>query len=543
MTDSPDRVYVGRIFTGSRAMPWAEAVAIGGARVVAIGRIGDVLSQAPQGVEVIELGSRLMSPAFEDAHIHVLEGSLFYLDCDLHDIPAEGYAAAVATRVAELPDGAWLRGGGWSMAAFGPSGPLAQDLDVLTGDRPAYLTARDGHSAWVNTAVLQRAGIDAHTPDPDGGIIVRDERGNPTGTLHETAMKLASRLLPAYSPQDRLQAILMGQQRLLEAGITGWCEARVDPDMIPVWRDFASHGDRVSRVSLAQHWNPALGMDQLDGILAAREEFDAANGVAASSVKLFVDGILENGTAALHESYCGCPGERGRPLFTPEEVNEVTRACASHGLQMHFHAIGDRAVSMALDACEAARRDSGDRDLRHQIAHIQVVRPSELSRFAALGVLPNAQALWACRDEQMTSLCLPALGPERGDWQYPFRSLVSEGAALVMGSDWRVSSFNPLEQIQVAVTRQPLGSPHSDPLVTDQRLDVMDAMLAFTSGSARANHHEDSGELLPGMLADYVILDRDPFSVPASEIADITVMETAREGRIVFSNQGEGARV
>ena len=145
MTDSPDRVYVGRIFTGSRAMPWAEAVAIGGARVVAIGRIGDVMSQAPQGAEVIELGSRLMSPAFEDAHIHVLEGSLFYLDCDLHDIPPERYSAAIAARAAELPTGAWLRGGGWSMAAFGPQGPAAQDLDVLTGDRPAYLTARDGH--------------------------------------------------------------------------------------------------------------------------------------------------------------------------------------------------------------------------------------------------------------------------------------------------------------------------------------------------------------------------------------------------------------
>ena len=536
----------GHVHTVDDAAPWAEAVAVVGERIAAVGSVGDVAAWIGPRTRVVDLSDRLLLPGFQDAHVHPISGGMDLLECDLRECDGRGEVlAAIAKYAAAHPEKAWIVGSGWYMADFPHGTPRREDLDVILPDRPAFFPNRDGHSTWVNSRALEIAGIDASTPDPADGRIERDPDGGPTGTLHEGAANIVERLLPPRTADDWLEAFLTGQAYLHRLGITAWQDAIVRPADLAVYRRAAETGRLTARVEAALWWERERGAEQVAEFLEASRSI-AAGRLRANSVKLMLDGVAETYTASMLTPYLDGKGSttanRGIDFIDPEELKEhVTRIDAA-GLQPHFHALGDRAVRNALDAVEAARAANGMSDTRPHLAHIQVVHPDDVPRFGRLGAVANAQPLWACHDPQMDDLTIPFLGDERATWQYPFGSLLRAGARLAMGSDWAVSTPNPLVEIEVAVNRV-IRHPRIPPVpfLPAERLTLEQAIRAFTLGSAYVNHLDDeTGSIAVGKLADLTIVDRDAFAADAGPIGDARVLGTLVGGALVYEDADLG---
>jgi predicted amidohydrolase YtcJ len=428
------------------------------------------------------------------------------------------------------------------MSAFGPAGPTAAELDAVVGDRPALLVNRDHHGAWVSTAALRLAGVDASTPDPPDGRIERSADGHPTGSLHEGAMNLVNRHVPPTSEEEQDRGLMVAQEYLHSLGITAWQDAILGSyagaaDPAPAYLRAALDGRLTARVRGALWWRRDAGLDQVEELLERRVTYSVGR-LSAASVKIMQDGVVENYTAALSRSYLdghGSPtGNTGLSFVEPTALAEAVTRLDAEGFQVHVHAIGDRAVAEALDAFAAARAANGPSAGRHHIAHLQVVAPGDRRRFADLGVTANIQALWAVNDDAMTEMTLPFIDAELAGWQYPFGSLSAAGARLAAGSDWPVSTPDPLAALHVAVNRVLPGSG-SAPLLGEERLGVEQAFAAYTSGSARVNHLDETGVLAPGALADLAVLDRDPFDGDPLAIAETRVVATYVDGSPVFS--------
>jgi predicted amidohydrolase YtcJ len=501
-------------------------------RIVAVG-------EGLDGDEVVEVP--FLSPGFTDAHVHPIQGGLERLRCDLSEgSNREEYLATIETYAEANPDAEWILGGGWAMPAFPGGTPTAADLDPVTAGRPAYLPNRDHHGAWVNSRALEIAGIDEHTPDPPDGRIERDADGRPTGTLHEGATSLVSRFLPRTAGEDYYAALMAGQGYLHSVGVTSWQDAIVGAysgmdDPASTYEAAAANGDLRSHVVGALWWERRLGVEQVAELVGRREAMTGGR-FRATTVKIMQDGVAENGTAAMLTPYldrCGhATTNTGHSFLPAEAIRDAVRALDAAGFQVHVHAIGDRGAREALDAFQGL--DGPDhRDLRHHVAHLQLVHPDDVPRFARLGVAANMQMLWACLDDQMADLTIPFLGEERTRWQYPFGDLHRAGARLVAGSDWPVSTPDPVQAIHVGVTRR---DPESDreAFLPDQALSLETAWSAYTSGSAWANHRDDAGVLRPGAVADLVVLDRDPFAGPPEEIAETRVVSTWIDGSLVY---------
>lgn len=537
----------GEVFTPDSPRPRAQAVAVRDGRIVAVGgaEVEDLIGPR---TEIVDLGGRLLVPGFQDAHVHPVWGGLDMLRCDLSQAAtAEEYLATIARYARSRPDDAWVLGGGWQMSAFPGGTPTAAALDAVVADRPAFFPNRDGHGAWVNSRALQLAGIDRDTPDPGDGRIERDAAGNPTGTLHEGAMSLVNRLLPPEPPERLVEALLVGQRHLHSFGITAWQDAIVATsygdagDPLPAYLSTAASGALTARVVGALWWDRSRGLEQIDDLVAAR----AASTVGrfrATTIKIMQDGVAENFTAAMLEPYCDGHGNAtandGISFVEPGLLREAAARLDALGFQLHFHAIGDRAVRECLDAVEAARAANGPSGNRHHISHIQVVHPDDIPRFRALDVTANMQMLWAALEPQMVDLTLPFLGEPRSSWQYPFGDLLRSGAALAAGSDWSVSSPNPLAAIHVAVNRRSAPSEWEGdyaPFLPEQALDLQTALTAYTAGSARVNGFDDTGSIRVGALADLALLDRDPFGAPPEEIGLTEVLGTWVGGRRVYA--------
>jgi predicted amidohydrolase YtcJ len=390
------------------------------------------------------------------------------------------------------------------------------------------------------------AGVTATTPDPADGRIEREADGSPQGTLHEGAANLVRRLVPPFTAARWEEAILAAQAYLHGFGITAITDAWVTAEHLPAYRALAERGDLTLRTALSLWWDRGGGLEQLAWLEEARRAATARR-LRASTVKLMLDGVLENFTGALLEPYLDAAGRAtdnaGIDFIDPARLaREIAPALDAAGFQLHFHAIGDRAVRSALDAVAAVRRANGPRDRRPHVAHLQVVHPADIPRFAALGVGATMQPIWAVHEAQMRDLTIPFLGPERSGWQYPFRSLERAGARLVGGSDWSVSTPNVLQEVEVAVNRFAPGSRGVEPpFLPDERLDLGSALAAFTTGAAWANRLEaETGTLEPGKLADLVVLDRDVFDRGAGEIGDARVLLTLSDGVAVYADPAFG---
>ncbi|MFJ9105964.1 amidohydrolase [Streptomyces sp. NPDC102405] len=546
MSHTADLVLTGGpVHTVDPARSRATAVAVRDGRIAAVGH-DEVRELIGPRTEVVDLAGKLLLPGFQDAHVHPQGAGLELGLCHLADTvdPAE-YLRRIKAYADQHPDAEWITGGGWSLEAFPGGAPTAVALDAVVSDRPVFLPNRDHHGAWVNSRALERAGIDSRTPDPVDGRIERDADGNPTGMLQEGAVHLVGRLVPDPTPQDQLAALLRAQAVLHSYGVTAWQDAIVGAyanmtDPAPTYQAALDRELLTARVVGALWWDRERGAEQIPELVARREELHRGR-FRATTVKVMQDGIAENHTAAMLDPYltgCGCSSDNsGISFVEPGELRKYVTELDASGFQVHFHALGDRAVREALDAVESARAANGWRDTRHHLAHLQVVHPHDVPRFRTLGASANLQMLWAAHEPQMDELTLPFLGAERGTRQYPFGDLLRAGATLAAGSDWPVSSPDPLQAIHVAVNRIAPDAPAGTPeFLPEQRLDLGTALAAYTAGSAYVNHLDDiAGSITVGKSADLVVLDRDPFAGPPEEIAATRVLETFVDGRRVHA--------
>ena len=524
----------GSVFDGTAFLAPGTSVLVSGDRVTAVGTGLDA-----GGADIVDLAGGTLLPGFLDAHAHPVLGGVQLLGCDLTEAStAAQYLDIVARYAAAHPDLAWIAGGGWSLPAFPGGVPTAAQLDTVVPDRPVFLQNCDGHGGWVNSKALELAGITRDTLDPADGRIERDATGDPVGMLQEGAMALVRRLIPPDTDEDRYRGLLAAQDYLLSLGITGWQDAIVgsgfvEDDVAGSYQRAASAGTLRADVVGALWWRRHEGLEQLPELLHRRAH-DGRDGFRLTSVKMMLDGVAENHTAAMLDPYLdshGCASENsGLDFIDPAELPRYVTALDGAGFQVHFHALGDRAVRNALNAVAAARAANPNGGIRHHLAHLQVVHPADIARFAALGATANIQPLWAVAEEQMTELTIPFLGATRAAWQYPFGDLVASAAHLAAGSDWPVSSPNPLLGIHVAVNRA-LPETADDPFLPGQAIGRETALTAYTSGTALVNGVSGSaGRIRRGYDASFAITDADLTVIADHEICRASVTQTWVQG-------------
>ncbi|KWR70152.1 peptidase M38 family protein [Arthrobacter sp. W1] len=542
-------MYSDIIFTGGsiRTMDPAQqvvsAMGVRGGKITALG--SKALNTRGPATEVVDLGHQTLLPGFHDAHIHPLLGGLQMMNCNLDGVHSlSDYQQIIRNFSVSRPDLEWIQGSGWYGDVFNGGYPTRDLLDELVPDRPAYLLSHDAHGAWVNSLALERAGITDSTPDPEGGIILRDASGTATGMLMERATDLVASLLPLPDESDVEQALLAAQDYLHSLGIVAWQDAAVGqalgvPDVYEGYRRLDQSGRLTASVTGALWWHADQGLDQLPFLLQRKD--DVGTRFASSAVKLMLDGVCENLTASLTRPYAGHTGNRGLRLIDPYELKGIAVALDANGFDMHLHAVGDQAVHDALVALQLPQRPGWQP--RHQLAHVDVIQPQDLSLFARTGAIANIQALWARQDPVLVETKLPFLDQCHQDMHFAFESLHAAGVPLAMGSDWPVSSPDPLWAIHTAVNRTAPGNdPHAQdersqtqPLLPHEAITLAQALQAQTAGAAFAGRQEaQRGRLQIGLQADFAVLDTDPFNVEAHDLGEIKVEQTWIDGRIVY---------
>lgn len=517
------------VFTGGAIWTGAEVT---GALAVTDGRISAVGADALRRPgTLVDLGGGFLMPSFGDGHAHPLFGGLEAQGPQIKGLTTvPDIVAEVARYAAEHPELEWIAGGSYDPSLV-PGGDFdARWLDEAVPDRPVALRAYDYHTVWCNTAALERAGIGPGTPDPAIGWIVRRADGSPLGTLREwQACDLVLDLVPGKSADELVEGLAEAGRTMSSAGITWVQDAWVEPPMVDAYLEAERRGALAFRANLAFRADPETWRDQRAEFAALRERVAGSRLVTAATVKFFADGVIEGGTAAMLTPYEDAPHSCGMPVWEPAALADAVAAFDADGFQVHIHAIGDLGVRASLDAVERAVRENPARDRRPVIAHTQLVDPSDLPRFAELGVIANFEPLWAQLDPLQTELTIPRLGPERAALQYPMGSLLRLGAAVSFGSDWPVSSHEPLLGIRVAATRQTLDG--SGPWIPEERLTVEQALRAQTAGVAYQAFAEHRwGTLAPGMEADLVWLAADPRTTDPLDVHRIPVLGTWLSG-------------
>jgi predicted amidohydrolase YtcJ len=530
----------GAVYTVDGARSWAQAVAIRGGRIVYVGTDAGIASLVGARTRVVDLRGRMLLPGFQDVHIHPISGGIQANSCDLSGAKTiEEYVAAVRKYAAAHPEEAWITGGGWLMSTFGPGGRARRELlDAAVPDRPVYLSSSDGHTVWVNTRALELAHITADTPDPPDGRIDRDPQTHqPLGTLQEGASAPVDAVLPQPTTAQRIAGLEYTVRLLNGYGITAIQDASVSEEDLKTYRALERRGALSLHVVAAQWWEHTEGLEQIARFERLRREYRSAL-VDPGTVKIMQDGVMENYTAVLLEPYQQIPGEvRGIPMVEPALLREAVTRLDAAGFQVHFHTIGDGAVREALDAIAAARAHNGDLGHRHHLAHLELIDPADVPRFRELGAAANFQPLWAFADDYVTQLTLPFLGTERSGRLYPIGSLYRSGAVVAFGSDWSVSSANPLEELQVAVTRMDPAGSTTEPFLPHERIGLPEALAAFTINAAWVNRLEkETGSIEVGKRADLLVLDRNLFAIPPTEISHTRALVTLFGGRVVHGD-------
>ena len=538
----------GHVYTADAQSPEAEAVVIEGDTIVYVGSHQGAERYRTPATRVISTEGKMVLPGFHDAHLHTFMGGRSLVGCDVANAPDIESTEAILKSCLAASTSSWLVAEGLNLAFFGESGPRLDWLNAIAGDRPMLLRASDGHSVAVNTALLQMANISATTATPPSGVIERDEFGAPSGTFRESAMALVEQVLPQLTEQARLNVMRTAIDAINEVGITSVFDAWVGASDIAAYRTLEAQNDlnvRV-RVALAYGYGDLFSVDTPIVYERQLKDREALSGdrFTLAAVKLFIDGVLEGETAALVSPYLHTPGYQGELTYPQAELNDIVANLANNDLQVFTHAVGDGGVRAILNAFEFAEQTHGRKDLRHHISHLQLIHPDDHGRFAALNVVANFQALWAVPDEWIIDLNLPVVGLDRVHRMYPIASIAESGATLVGGSDWNVSSLNPLDAIEVAVLRQDWQA--NDALTNDElsQLDVLnrservdlDTMLkAYTINAAWSMHQEAlTGSLTPGKRADIVVLSEDLFAIPPQLISTVKVEKTFIDGQLVY---------
>jgi predicted amidohydrolase YtcJ len=526
------------IYTVDKERSWAQAIAIADDKIVFVGADVDIEPYIESDTVVIDLDGKMVLPGFVDAHAHPSHAMDFVGNISLYSLDSlDAYEAAIADFVESHPDREFYRGSGWADTLFPNLGPSKKILDALIPDRPVALVSYDGHSRWVNSVAMERSGITKDTPDPEGGRIERDpDNGEPSGVLRETAMKLVDKVIPDYSLEERKHGLLAYQEMATSVGITLTHDAMLDAGCIEAFNALAEEGKLKMRFRGSITMDPDKDIGpQIKTVLQERTK-NAHPFFQTNAAKIFVDGVVEGGTAYLFEPYAHKPDFRGEPIWEPELLNYTSVALDKENLQIHLHVIGDAAAHITLDALEQAQVLNGKRDSRHLVTHLQLVAPEDIRRFKQLDIVGVPQPFWFKIDEYYRELALPYLGKERADVQYPMQSFIDAGVVMASASDFPVTiPFDPLIAIQTGMTRSGFDRESNEVLWSDERVGLEDMIQSFTYSGAYANFLEnETGSIEVGKQADIIVLDQNLFEIPVSEIAKTKVLMTLVDGKDVY---------
>lgn len=524
----------GKIWTAESASTFVEAVAIRENRITHAGKTDEVVTQKGETTRVVNLQGRLVLPGFNDAHIHFLGGAMGLAEVDLSDARSGAeIVRAVAEYAKQHPDKAWITGRGWQYTWF-PSGlPTAEDLAGMMEDRPVYLRAYDGHSAWANQKAFALAGVTADTKVKGQGSIVLGYRRKPTGALLEAAQDLVSDVVPKASREEKLDALRAGLKMAAQLGITSLQNASGNDEELSLYLELQRRGELTVRYAAALSVDEFTPQADMDTFALRRTQLEKNPMVRADAIKFMLDGVIESHTAAMLENYDDVP-EAGDFAIPLADYRRLVGQLDQSGFRLYTHAIGDRAVREALNAYEAAQAENSPRPRRHRIEHIETIHPEDIPRFATLGVLPSMEPIHA--DPGTSGVWQKAIGEERLPFSFAWASLLGARATLVFSSDWPACiDVNPLRGIHVAVNRRtPEGFP-PEGWIAGQRISVGQALLAYTRAGAYASFEEDKkGQIKPGMLADLVVLSDDLFSIDPMRIASAKVVMTVFDGRLIY---------
>jgi predicted amidohydrolase YtcJ len=530
----------GGIYTVDADRSVAEAAAIRDGVFVLVGDNTEVDTLIGPKTRIIDLAGRWALPGFHDAHVHPTTGGYALLGCDLEGLDSVEAIISKVTDCAADGGTGWLEGHAFNLGLFGQDGPNKSLLDAIDTKLPIILWGAGGHNAWANSRALELAGITAGTMDPPLGVIERDPDGSPSGTLRETGQELVRAVMPKPSLETNTEALQAGINHLNSLGITSFIDASVGREDYQAYQATERAGELTARVvtcltyesGFAKHYG-----DEFENVLSSRTDYESER-LNNDCIKLFLDGVLEGETAALLDPYLGPHANRGELILSPDDLDAAVTRFDGLGLQVHMHAIGDRAVRSGLDAIEAARAVNGVTDNRHHISHLQLISVEDIERFAGLDASANFQALWAYPDDWIMKLNLPVLGEERVQGMYPVASVERAGGRIVGGSDWNVSSANPLVAIETAVRRQDALQVQGPVLNENERVSLASMIDAYTINAAWLMHHEDrTGSIEVGKRADFVVLDRDLFRIAVTEIDEVQVVMTLLDGEIIYLNQ------
>jgi hypothetical protein len=536
--ESADLVIVhGKVYPGGGA-PLAEALAVRGNQILAVGTTAEIEKYRTEETEVLNARGGAVLAGFNDAHVHFLSGGESLDRVNLFEAETvEEAQSAIREFAAAGGNRPWVLGRGWLYGTFPGGLPTRAQLDEVVWDRPALMECYDGHTAWVNSKALALAGITASTPDPPNGLIVRDAKGEPTGVLKESAQRLVADLLPKPSRDEKLELIRKAVRHAQSFGVTSVQNAGMTPDEFELYAELERRGELGVRMYAALSAPP--GFSEEDGVRYEEllKRYPGTPLLKTGAVKMFADGVIESRTAALLEPYAN-QDTTGIANYTVEEMNRIVALMDGKGWQIWIHAIGDRGIRMALDAYERAAEvnPAPARGRRHRIEHIESVSAADIPRFGKLGVIASMQPFHASPISNVLDVWAVNLGPERASRAWAWKRIQDAGARLAFGTDFPVVGIDPRPGIHTALTRTTLDGKPQGGFVSGERLPLANVLDSWTTGSAYASFEEGrKGTLAPGMLADVIVLARNVFTWPVEKVKDFEVMITVFDGKIVYS--------
>lgn len=523
----------GKFWTGNEVK--ISAVAISRNKIVAVGDQQSLKKYIGKETKQVDLQGKFVMPGVNDSHIHFLGSSLGLFQVDLTDAKTLEDAQAIILKFAqENPNIPWITGTGWQYSIF-PNArlPLKSDIDAVVKDRPVFLRAYDGHTAWANSKAIETAGVTDKTEFTGFGEIVRDEKGNPSGTFKEGAMSLISRNLPLVTKERNLEALKRGMERAKSLGITSIQNAHGSLGEVELYDELLQKGELTLRTSFAFSVNPKTTQAEIDKIAEASKKYNSPM-LRVKAIKIAVDGVIESYTAAMLEPYTNKPETSGSPSYTQEQLNKVVAMADKAGLQVYIHAIGDRGVRMALNSFENAIRLNGKRDSRFRIEHIETIQAIDMQRFIKLGVIASMEPIHA--DPGTIDVWSAAIGENRTSRGFAWRALERAGAKLIFSSDHPASiTISPWRGIHNAINRQTIEGTPPNGWYPEHRVSLNTALSAYTINGAYASFEEKTkGKIAVGMLADLVVLDKSPFEIPSSQLGKLEVVKTIFDGKVIF---------
>jgi predicted amidohydrolase YtcJ len=532
-----------RIYTLSPRQRWAEALAIRDGHILSFGNDREIARFRGSKTKVIDAQHHLVLPGFTDSHLHFLEGALQMAQVDLSDLHSIKEIQAAVKKYADgHPNEPWILGGGWMYEVFGASAlPDKKYLDEVVPDRPVLLDCFDGHSSWANSKALELAGITRATPDPPNGTFVRDPKtGEPTGALKEFAEDKIKEKIPPVSRDEQLAAIRRALKAARQAGVTRAYSLEGDFEAFDIYNELRQKGELTMRISIAKVVAfPELRAADIDALEAARAKWHD-DWISAGTVKFFLDGVVEAHSAAMLAPYSDDPSQSGTLFWAPEKYKQAVMELDRRGFQIFTHAIGDRAVRLALDAYGAAHAANHHDDSRDRIEHIETISPQDIPRFHSLGVIASMQPLHADPGDDpspQNSVWIRNAGPQRAQLGFAWHSILAAGGRLAFGSDWPVVTIRPWDGLQTAVTRQAADGKPAGGWIPQERITLPQAIAAYTIGAAYGGKREATeGSFDAGKVADLVIMADDIFKIDPHQLHNAKVALTMIGGRVVYTD-------